>query len=50
MEDIMPNDDTIKLLRECNAGIKMAVKSLKEVESRISGKEMEKNYTRIDRS
>lgn len=38
----MPNDDTIKLLRECNAGIKMAVKSLKEVEPRISGKEMEK--------
>ena len=29
--DIMPTQDTIKLLNECNAGIKMAVESLDEV-------------------
>lgn len=27
----MPNEDTIKLLRECNSGVKMAVESLDEV-------------------
>lgn len=27
----MPNDDTIKLLNECNSGIKMAVESINEV-------------------
>lgn len=27
----MPNDDTIKLLNECNAGIKMGVESINEV-------------------
>ena len=36
----MPNDDTIKLLKECNAGTKMAVKSLKEVEAKIKDNEM----------
>ena len=38
----MPNDDTIKLLKECNAGVKMAVKSLKEVEPRIIDNNMRK--------
>ena len=27
----MPNDDTIKLLNECNAGIKMGIQGVKEV-------------------
>ena len=27
----MPNDDTIKLLNECDAGIKMGVEGIKEV-------------------
>ncbi len=35
-----PNDDTTNLLKECNAGIKMAVKSLSEVEPKISDPHM----------
>lgn len=31
----MPNDDTIKLLNECNAGIKMAVESINEVIDKV---------------
>lgn len=27
----MPNDDTIKLLNECNSGIKMGVQGINEV-------------------
>lgn len=27
----MPNDDTIKLLKECNAGVKMGVSGIKDV-------------------
>lgn len=39
----MPNDDTIQLLKECNAGVKMAVGSLKEVEPRITNTQMKKD-------
>lgn len=31
----MPSDDTIKLLNECNAGIKMGVESINEVIDRV---------------
>lgn len=41
----MPNDDTIKLLKECNAGIKMAVTGLKEVEPRILDANMKKSIS-----
>lgn len=36
----MINDDTIKLLRECNAGIKMGVSSLEEVIEHVKNPEM----------
>ncbi len=36
----MPSDDTIKLLKECNSGTKMAVKSLKDVVDRVENKDM----------
>ena len=32
----MPNDDTVKLLRECNAGIKMGVTSIDEVLDKVT--------------
>lgn len=38
----MPSDDTVKLLKECNAGVKMAVTGLKEVEQRILDENMKK--------
>lgn len=31
-------DDTIKLLRECNAGIKMGISSIEEVMDRVEGR------------
>ena len=31
----MTTDDTIKLLRECDAGVKMGVTSIKEVQSYV---------------
>lgn len=36
----MENEDTIYLLMECNAGVKMAVKSFDEVIERVKNKEM----------
>jgi len=36
----MVNDDTIKLLRECNAGIKMGVSSIDEVLSEVKDDEL----------
>lgn len=36
----MANEDTICLLKECNAGVKMAVKSFDEVMDRIKSLEM----------
>lgn len=36
----MINDDTIKLLRECDSGIKMGVASIDEVESYVKSKEL----------
>jgi ATP-dependent Clp protease ATP-binding subunit ClpA len=35
------NDDTIKLLNECNAGTKMAVSSIDEVLPKVKNKDME---------
>mgnify|MGYP003442219504 CR=1 FL=1 len=36
----MPNDDTIKLLNECDAGIKMGVEGIKEVIGEAENKEL----------
>ncbi|MBP3927986.1 MAG: DUF2383 domain-containing protein [Peptostreptococcaceae bacterium] len=36
----MPNDDTIKLLNECHAGIKMGVEGIKEVIGEAENKEL----------
>jgi len=36
----MASEDTIKLLKECNAGVKMAVKSLEDVVDRVKSVEM----------
>ena len=36
----MSNDDTIKLLRECNAGIQMAVFSLDEILEKVTDKNL----------
>ena len=37
---IMTNSDSIKLLRECDAGAKMAVESIDEIIDRVSDQEM----------
>jgi len=36
----MPSDDTIKLLNECNAGIKMGVESINEVIDNVESEEL----------
>ena len=36
----MPNDDTIKLLNECNAGIKMGVQGINEVIDETENKQL----------
>lgn len=36
----MPNDDTIKLLNECNAGVKMGVESINEVINHVKSNEL----------
>ncbi len=36
----MPSDDTIKLLNECNAGIKMGVESINEVIDNVKNEEL----------
>lgn len=36
----MPNDDTIKLLNECNAGIKMGVDSINDVIDNVKDEEL----------
>ncbi|MBC5997771.1 hypothetical protein EAI30_12675 [Romboutsia ilealis] len=36
----MPSDDTIKLLNECNAGIKMGVESINEVIDRVKNDDL----------
>ncbi len=41
----MINDDTIELLKECNAGIKMGVSSIDEVLPKVQSKELEKVLT-----
>ena len=38
---IMVEKDTIRLLRECDAGIKMGVKSIDDVMDRVESKELE---------
>ena len=38
----MIEQDTIKLLRECDAGIKMGVKSIEDVEKYVKSGEMKK--------
>ncbi|SFR90637.1 DUF2383 domain-containing protein [Anaeromicropila populeti] len=38
----MPNDDTIKLLKECNAGVKMAVASFDEVMDHVQNADFKK--------
>lgn len=44
----MPDDDTIKLLKECNAGIKMARKSIQEVISRVDSKTLQSILEKFD--
>lgn len=41
----MINDDTIKLLRECNAGVKMGVTSIDEVLDKTESKSLEEMLT-----
>lgn len=41
----MIEQDTVKLLRECDAGIKMGVSSIDEVLPKVSDKEFEKKLT-----
>lgn len=41
----MIEQDTIKLLRECDAGIKMGVSSIEDVLSHVSSDKMEKKLT-----
>lgn len=41
----MINDDTIKLLRECNAGVKMGVSSLNDVLEHVHDKKLEKRLS-----
>ena len=36
----MPNEDTIKLLKECDAGTKTAVSSIKEVLDNVKSKDL----------
>ena len=36
----MPNDDTIKLLNECNAGVKMGVEAINEVINHVKSTEL----------
>ena len=38
--NIMTNDDTVKLLKECNAGVKMAVTSIDEVLDHIKDEKL----------
>lgn len=44
--DIMVESDTIKLLRECDAGVKMGISSIDDVLSNLDDKEFEKFLTR----
>ena len=41
----MINDDTIKLLRECNAGVKMGISSLDDVMGHVSDSNLEKRLS-----
>ncbi len=41
----MVEQDTIKLLRECDAGVKMGISSIEEVLDNVSQKELEKLLT-----
>ena len=42
----MTNDDTIKLLRECDAGVKMGVASIKEVQAYVHNGEFRRSLER----
>ena len=42
----MIEQDTVKLLRECDAGIKMGVSSIEEVLPKVSDKEFEETLTK----
>lgn len=39
----MIEDDTIKLLRECNEGVKMGIRSLEEIIPEVENRELESN-------
>ena len=45
MEIFMIEQDTVKLLRECDAGIKMGVSSIEEVLPKVSDKNFEEKLT-----
>jgi hypothetical protein len=42
----MESTDTVKLLRECDAGIKMGVKSIDDVEKYVKSEEMKRMLTK----
>ena len=42
----MVEQDTIKLLRECDAGVKMGVSSIEDVLGSVQSKELEENLTK----
>ena len=39
----LPNDDTIKLLKECDAGTKMGINGILEVVDKVENKEYYQN-------
>ena len=41
----MPNQDSIKLLNECNSGTKMAVESLNEVLEKVKNENLRNTFT-----
>ena len=41
----MPNQDSIKLLNECNSGTKMAVESLNEVLEKVKNENLRNTLT-----
>ena len=41
----MPNDDTIKLLKECDAGVKMGVASIDDVLPHVQGDKLKERLS-----
>ena len=45
MEEIMQNNDTVKLLRECDAGVKMGISSINDVIPDVKSQTMMQDLT-----